>query len=686
MYKFKKIFLFLILVSSTVNAATRRDLSILPDNESIKKEDLNFGNALLTLNRELRFNGPTDYTLDVLEKTKTNPIFDVERNFFANIRKLKSKGLNFKEIAGLCYQHTQFNGPNPIKKNLSENYSKFCRDRFFETLAKEKISISSFSPKDEIYFRNSLSEEVKISNEKTVITVLDLASLKEDDHLKLTDFLIKIYRGLDQFPEKSILQKMKISPALTTFIQENGVMNTKDSEFFNNAIEEMFAEGKSHLKDKKYTQLITTGEHILSFYKSNEKYIQQEKVWKFFINTGYNLLYRDEREKAKAFYSNALLISKKSQKDDNYFYLIWADILNGKFKDAVTSIDKNDLINKFPNIDERTKFWVSYSFFKNDEISIARHLFKLITKNSPLSYYSILSLKHIDMIDNQTSPHGLVKHYQAESNIFNVSHDDFTHELRNSLTRLTIWNQLEYGSYAEQEVSAILYSPQTKILKNRDKYKHYSDEEIKRYLTSSLIQDFNKNGNYLQTFKLLYKSFDQNIFSVEARSLKFLFPFEYVEKIKKIDNSLDPLLVLSLIRQESAFNPDAKSHVGARGLMQLMPSTAKDFNSRVVASDLKTPETNLKIGMKYFKKLLGMFDGNLILSLASYNAGQNRVKYWVKNHFRTTDPLIMIESIPYDETRDYVKYIYRNLFFYNLLQNNNRLTLSLNESFKVNGF
>ncbi len=120
--------------------------------------------------------------------------------------------------------------------------------------------------------------------------------------------------------------------------------------------------------------------------------------------------------------------------------------------------------------------------------------------------------------------------------------------------------------------------------------------------------------------------------------------------------------------------------------MQLMPSTARDFNSRVIASDLKTPETNLKIGMKYFKKLLTMFDGNLILSLASYNAGQNRVKFWVKNHFTTTDPLMMIESIPYDETRDYVKYIYRNLFFYNLLQNNNRLTLSLNESFKASGF
>lgn len=687
MCNYKKFFLFIFFAMAfQVKAIPLSGQSILPNVDTVKKEDLTYGNALLSLNRELRFGGPTNYTLDVLEKTKKSEIFQINKNFVQQVKTLKNSNLNLAEIGSVCYKKTAPHRMNPIKESLEENFQSYCRSRFFEIIKKKNISLTKLSPVDEIFLRNSMTEEIKKNNEKEILNLLKKYKTNEEDHQKISHFILKIYKDLEIFPSKNILLEMKVNPELTAFIQESGVMNTKDSEFFNSALEEMLKESKAQLKESDFKKLSTTGEHILSFFKSNEKFLSQEKVWKYYINTGYNLLYKGNRDLSKDFYMKALLVSKKSQKDDNFFYLLWADLLNQKYKEAVKTIDSHDLIKKFPELDERTRFWISYSFFKNNETSIARHLFKLITRNSPLSYYSILSLKHIDIIDNKVSPHGLVKQYQSETNIFSVSHQDFTTELKQSLSRLVIWNQLGYTSYAEQEVAEIMKSPQEKLLQDKEKYKHYSDDEIKRYITSSLIQDFNKSGNYLQTFKLLYQSFNQNIFSVETRSLKYLFPFEYVEQIRKIDNSLDPLLVLSLIRQESAFNPDAKSTVGARGLMQLMPSTARDFNSRVIASDLKTPETNLKIGMKYFKKLLTMFDGNLILSLASYNAGQNRVKYWVKNHFTTTDPLMMIESIPYDETRDYVKYIYRNLFFYNLLQNNNRLTLSLNESFKVNGF
>ncbi len=141
---------------------------------------------------------------------------------------------------------------------------------------------------------------------------------------------------------------------------------------------------------------------------------------------------------------------------------------------------------------------------------------------------------------------------------------------------------------------------------------------------------------------------------------------------------------MSLIRQESAFNPYARSHVGARGLMQLMPQTAKMFRKDIRAKQLATPKTNIKIGIKYLKKLLKEFNNNIIFSLAAYNAGETRVRRWRKDIFLNDDPLAIIETIPYKETRKYVQYIYRNMFFYDYIKNPQKaLKVSLEGSFSL---
>jgi len=79
------------------------------------------------------------------------------------------------------------------------------------------------------------------------------------------------------------------------------------------------------------------------------------------------------------------------------------------------------------------------------------------------------------------------------------------------------------------------------------------------------------------------------------------------------------------------------------------------------------PKENIKIGIRYFEYLMKTFNNNLIYSLAAYNAGPSKVKSWITTIFNNSNPLIAIENIPYKETRKYVKLIYRNIFFYNLL-------------------
>lgn len=114
--------------------------------------------------------------------------------------------------------------------------------------------------------------------------------------------------------------------------------------------------------------------------------------------------------------------------------------------------------------------------------------------------------------------------------------------------------------------------------------------------------------------------------------------------------------LMAIARRESAFSPIARSPVGARGLMQLMPSTglalARRAGLRLDASDLYSVDHSLDLGSAYYRQLLDRFDGQRPLALAAYNAGPNRVRHWLGRDL----PLeAWIETIPYRETRDYVK-------------------------------
>ena len=88
---------------------------------------------------------------------------------------------------------------------------------------------------------------------------------------------------------------------------------------------------------------------------------------------------------------------------------------------------------------------------------------------------------------------------------------------------------------------------------------------------------------------------------------------------------IDPELAFRLVRLESEFNHRATSNVGALGLMQLMPSTAKLFVKGVTAEQLYDPDMNLKIGMRYLRTLLDMYKGNVSLALLAYNRGEDAV-------------------------------------------------------------
>lgn len=151
--------------------------------------------------------------------------------------------------------------------------------------------------------------------------------------------------------------------------------------------------------------------------------------------------------------------------------------------------------------------------------------------------------------------------------------------------------------------------------------------------------------------------------------LRFLSPYREVASKEAKENRLDEAWVYGLMRQESRFMNIAKSGVGASGLMQIMPATGRWIAKRLGIKGFNThslsePETNIKFGTYYLRHVQESLDGHPVLATAAYNAGPRRADRW-----RDSKPMegaIYIESIPFGETRDYVKKVMSNAMYYAL--------------------
>jgi hypothetical protein len=187
-------------------------------------------------------------------------------------------------------------------------------------------------------------------------------------------------------------------------------------------------------------------------------------------------------------------------------------------------------------------------------------------------------------------------------------------------------------------------------------------------IIESLI--YYRQNNFYQAFAKFRSNFQ---FIESVRLPNFLsgifFPRQYSELITAYSKEqlVDPYLVQALIREESFFRADSLSPAKAYGLMQLLHSTAREIakgsDLKVKAKDLYDPEINIRLGLNHLKMLLDKYDGRLYLALAAYNAGVARVDQWLADYPDANEEEF-IEMIPFSETRNYVKNILRNYFFY----------------------
>jgi soluble lytic murein transglycosylase len=155
--------------------------------------------------------------------------------------------------------------------------------------------------------------------------------------------------------------------------------------------------------------------------------------------------------------------------------------------------------------------------------------------------------------------------------------------------------------------------------------------------------------------------------STHNMDLRYLTPYRDLADTYSEKNGLDPAWVYGLMRQESRFMDYARSNVGARGLMQIMPATGRWIAKlmglgRKAHAEIADPDVNIKFGTFYLKRLLTSLDNSAVLATAGYNAGPGRARRW-----QASEPLegaIYTESIPIPETREYVKKVLANAMYY----------------------
>lgn len=169
----------------------------------------------------------------------------------------------------------------------------------------------------------------------------------------------------------------------------------------------------------------------------------------------------------------------------------------------------------------------------------------------------------------------------------------------------------------------------------------------------------------------------EELAAVPAKGRRWLWdcvyprPYSALVSALAAEHGIEPELLYAVMRQESAFRPDAVSPARASGLLQLMPATAERLSSELglvfEPSRLHEPALNLRLGARYLRKLLDWFDGNVPLAVASYNAGPVAVRRWLESS-AALELDLFVARIPYEETRNYVERVVSNYARYRYLR------------------
>lgn len=316
-------------------------------------------------------------------------------------------------------------------------------------------------------------------------------------------------------------------------------------------------------------------------------------------------------------------------------------------RDAITALDLAKTYEDRHSDQTRDMYWVARLYKELGETESARVLFTDLADFSPFGFYGILAQRELGLpfTSLKTSP-GSDYNPHVSSPIADtirvpidwfivLGEHEIGREYLKSFDPKEIWNPS--FSFDKKEATLVMYS-------------RLEQHAMISVLLDELTTDDRKR--------------------LQLKRPELMFPLPYQTRILEegTKQNVPPALIYSIMRQESLFNPMARSPADAFGLMQLIPEMASVAAKNLGVEfhgpeDLYDPDKNIAFGTVFLKGLFKKYEGRFILAVAAYNANDRAIQGWVKTRMRP-DPLEFIEEIPYDETRTYVKLVMRNFVTY----------------------
>jgi soluble lytic murein transglycosylase len=333
-------------------------------------------------------------------------------------------------------------------------------------------------------------------------------------------------------------------------------------------------------------------------------------------------------------------------RDDAVWRLAWLHYRDGDWQTALTTFNALTAQSRNGIFATAAVYWQARCAEKLGDGDGAKQLYRQIFNGGEESYYQTLSQKALERLGDPVQEAKLSKPVAA-AEIDPVIGADVTFHL----SRARELTALGIHGLAVVELDQI----------NRR-------ANAKNWLQPLLMREYFANQAYGRSLNLA----SQLPISQSERNY-YRYPLAYWELVqqKAQERELDPHLILALIRQESLFDPRARSPATALGLMQLIPPTAARVAKQLglpapTQEKLFDPELNVSLGTQYLKDLLRRYSNNWFKAIAAYNAGEAAVDRW-EREIVTDDIEEFVERIPYIETRGYVKLVLRNHRIYKRL-------------------
>ena len=625
----------------------------------LKEKDYNLAKNIFNLIKKKKWNNALEQTKKVKDKEFKNLVswlYLKERGnlaTFNNYQKFIANNPDYPRIGRLRYMAEHkiilenttpksiinwFDGIEPLsgtgKIKLGEAYLKTKEIKLGTELIKSGWIKANLSKRDVRYYRKKF---------RKILTTSD--HLKRADYLAWNNQYWDLKRMIPYLPKK---EKLLYNARFILMTNSYGV-DKAISDVPRELINDLGLQ-YNRLKWRTKRNRLEGSLEILRKFHGEETLVYPELWWKLRENIARDLIYEKKYSLAYEVASNHHLNEGPEYADAEWISGWLALSFLGESKVAINHF-KNFYRNVgYPISLARGAFWLGLAHEKNNNLNEAKKYFKEGSKFSN-TYYGQLAFNKINLGQDfkLSSEHKLSDGYEKEFN---------KNKLISHVRLLKEMDKTEFS---------------------KDILKHLATLDVEKgseILAAKLSTEVGRFDYAIQISKQA---------SYEKRFIN-MFNYPVISIPSEINGKKMPAqeLLLAIIRQESEFDARANSHVGAQGLMQIMPGTAK-----LVARNLKTtysksllksdPSYNIKLGTYYFNSLLEDYDGVFPFAIGAYNAGPNRIKSWVK---RYGDPnkgeinfIDWIELIRFKETRNYVQRVIENINVYKYTLNKNPIKI-----------